>query len=223
MEKVGDKMIVVQCWDDGVTTDERLVDVLRHYGVKATFNLCAGLYAKERKFGWMHGDTEVWRLAWSEMRDLYKGFAIASHSLTHPYLDQLPFDMLREEIGEGRERLRQFFGQTVEGFAYPFGAYNNAVMEAVAEAGHTYARAGAGDTPCSLPPPNAMVFRPSCHFLAHDFWRRYEEARPYGVFYFWGHSYEMINEDMWAAFAETIRRISTDPLACWADVCDLFD
>ena len=216
------KMMVVQCWDDGVTADERLVDVLRHYGAKATFNLCAGLYDNERKFGWMHGNTEVWRLGRNEMRDLYKGFTIASHSLTHPYLDQLSHDALRWEIREGRERLQQFFGQAVEGFAYPFGAYNDTVMEVVAEAGHTYARAGAVGVPCSLPPPNAMVFHPSCHFLAHDFWERYEEARPYGVFYFWGHSYEMIHEDMWTAFAEKMRRISADPASFWADVCDLF-
>jgi len=42
-------MTVVQCWDDGVTTDVRLTDIFRQYGAKATFNLNAGLYEKERK------------------------------------------------------------------------------------------------------------------------------------------------------------------------------
>jgi hypothetical protein len=68
-----------------------------------------------------------------------------------------------------------------------------------------------------------MTFQPTCHFLASDFWERYEASRQYGVFYFWGHSYEMIHDGMWAAFADVIRGISADPWSCWGDVCDLFN
>ena len=67
-----------------------------------------------------------------------------------------------------------------------------------------------------------MAFHPCCHFLAPDFWARYEKAREGGTFYFWGHSYEMVSEPMWVAFEDTIRRISADPGARWADVADLF-
>ena len=31
------KMKVVQCWDDGVVTDIRLIEILRKYNAKATF------------------------------------------------------------------------------------------------------------------------------------------------------------------------------------------
>jgi hypothetical protein len=51
----------------------------------------------------------------------------------------------------------------------------------------------------------------------------YENARNCGVFYFWGHSYEMITETMWSSFEEMIRRISADPGSCWGDVADLFN
>jgi hypothetical protein len=73
-----------------------------------------------------------------------------------------------------------------------------------------------------FPPEDAMAFHPNCHFLAVDFWDRYEKAREGGVFYFWGHSYELINEGMWAAFDAQTARISADPAARWADVVDLF-
>jgi peptidoglycan/xylan/chitin deacetylase (PgdA/CDA1 family) len=54
--------------DDGVTTDVRLVSLLRRHGARATFNLNASLHAPERRFGWRHRDTEVWRLGLSELR-----------------------------------------------------------------------------------------------------------------------------------------------------------
>ena len=33
---------VAQCWDDGVYTDIKLIEILRKYNAKATFNLCPG-------------------------------------------------------------------------------------------------------------------------------------------------------------------------------------
>ena len=48
-------------------------------------------------------------------------------------------------------------------------------------------------------------------------------AKQRGVFYFWGHSYEMITDSMWSSFEEIIKRISADPGSCWGEVADLFD
>jgi peptidoglycan-N-acetylglucosamine deacetylase len=213
---------VVQCWDDGVTTDVRLMDILRRHDAKATFNLNADLHEKQRRLGWIHMGTEVVRLGWDEMREVYEGFTIANHSLTHPRLDEITMEAARYDIAEGRDRLQQFFAQPVLGFAYPFGSYSEAVMQLVREAGHVYARtAHYVDYP--YPPKNSMEFHPCCHFLAPDLWLRYQNARKCGVFYFWGHSYEMITEAMWSAVEEMIKRISADPGSCWSDVADLFN
>lgn len=214
-------MRVVQCWDDGVTTDVRLVEILRKHNAKATFNLNAGLHEAKRKPGWIFKGTEVSRLGWDEMKELYQGFMIANHSLTHPFLEKIAIEAARSDIVEGRSRLQQFFGQPVLGFAYPYGSYNEAVMEAVRDAGHVYART-VGNVERPFPPENAMAVHPCCHFLAPDLWERYEKARLGGVFYFWGHSYEMITGEMWLDFEKNIERISADPAACWGDVADLF-
>lgn len=214
-------MRVVQCWDDGVTTDVRLVDILRRHRAKATFNLNAGLHERQRRSFWTYKGTDVSRLGWDEMGEVYQGFTIANHSLTHPYLEQMTVDAAQRETVEGRDRLQQFFGQPVPGFAYPFGSYNEAVMQLVRQAGHIYARTtGSVDYP--FPPGDAMAFHPCCHFLAPDLWSRYERAKQHGVFYFWGHSYEMIMDEMWIAFEQAIARISADPEACWGEVADLF-
>ncbi len=215
-------MKLVQCWDDGVTTDVRLVSLLRRHGARATFNLNAGLHRHKRQFGWRHGDTEVWRLAGGELREVYDGFSIANHTLTHPHLDQLPIDAARREIGEGRTRLQALFDQDVSGFVYPFGTFDEAVAQAVRDAGHVYARttraaeSGVGTS-------DAMAAAPSCHFLAPDFWQRLDRARPSGVFWFWGHSYELVDDAMWAAFEASLARLCAEPGTQWCDPTDLFD
>jgi len=214
-------MTVVQCWDDGVTTDVRLVDILRRHGAKAAFNLNDGLHVKHRSVSFVYEGTEVRRLGREERRDVYDGFTIANHSLTHPRLDQMPVEAARREIVEGRERLQQFFGQPVPGFAYPFGSYGEAVVTLVREAGHVYGRTDR-DADGPFPPETPLLFHPNCHFLAPDLWSRYENARESGVFYFWGHSYEMTTEAMWNAFETMIGRIGADPDSRWGDLADLF-
>ena len=54
-----EKMKVVQCWDDGVITDIRLIEILKKYNAKATFNLNIGLMKPERAFP--HGITILFR------------------------------------------------------------------------------------------------------------------------------------------------------------------
>ncbi|WP_084813404.1 polysaccharide deacetylase family protein [Desulfogranum japonicum] len=215
------KMIVVQCWDDGVTTDARLTDLLRQLQIPATFNLCPGMYDKRARFGWIHKQTEVWRLGWDEMRSVYNGFTIANHSLTHPNLCDLPVTEARHEIAVARDRLQQFFGQPVMGFVYPFGAFNSTIMTLVKETGHCYART-TQPAEQSFPPANPMAFHPNCHFLSQDFWLQYENSRKWGLFYFWGHSYELISENLWQEFEVKLRRITEDPCSVWGELPQLF-
>lgn len=52
------------------------------------------------------------------------------------------------------------------------------------------------NSPLGYPPANPLRFVPDCHFAAPDFWERFTAAKARGVavFYFWGHSYEMLTE-----------------------------
>jgi peptidoglycan/xylan/chitin deacetylase (PgdA/CDA1 family) len=214
------KMKVAQCWDDGVIEDVPLIDILRKYNAKATFNLNLGLYQANRSKAWIIKGNQVYRLAKYELKDLYRGFMIGNHSLNHLSLDEVPLDVARREIVEGREQLQQFFNQPVVGFAYPYSTFTAAVTELVREAGHLYARTGR----CIPKPnevPNMMVYRPTCHFLDPDFFLKYEKAKSKGFFYFFGHSYEMRTPEMWQDFEDKIKRISADPDVYWVDVPDL--
>ncbi len=217
---------VVQCWDDGIVDDIRLCTLLRKYEAKASFNLNFGMHELDRAHSWTfkssHGEKAVWRLGRRELAEVYRGFSIANHTLRHPWLTKLPGEMAKKEIFEGRKRLQDFFQEPILGFAYPFGDYHAGIAEMVREAGHCYGRTTSSVTP-SFPPSNPYAIAPDCHFLAADFWERFQRAKESSAaFYFWGHSYEIFGEGAWASFEDTLRRISLDEGTIWADLWELF-
>lgn len=215
-------MKILQSWDDGVVDDVRLTELLRRHGARATFNLNPGLHQLGRSFGWRYGDKDVWRLGRDELVEVYAGFEIASHSLTHPNLPDLSPEALDWEIRESRRRLQDWFQQPVRGFCYPFGGFNPAVKAAIRAAGHVYARTVAYAEPL-FPPADPLELGVSCHFTDPAFWSRYERAKAVdGVFLFWGHGYELVDEAMWADLEHKIAGIGADPAAKWASMESVF-
>jgi peptidoglycan/xylan/chitin deacetylase (PgdA/CDA1 family) len=216
-------MKIVQCWDDGVLDDLRVMDILRAHGAKASFNLNPATQPETRQLSWkFRGEKDVWKLAKTELKDAYAGFTIANHSASHPHLSQIAPENALKNIREGRDELEQIFGVPVTGFAYPFGDYNEAVMDMLREVGHIYGRTCVNVADC-FPPDDAMAFHPNCHFLAADFWQKYEDEKTRdGVFYFWGHSYELVTEQDWQNFEAQIARIAGDEQAVWTDLPELF-
>lgn len=215
-------MIVVQCWDDGVNNDAPLADILRKHKAKACFNLNPGLHSQERKYGWSRNGYEIWKLGLKELKSVYEGFDIAGHSMTHPHPNQIEPEKWKSEVADCKKFLEDFFGFEVRGFAYPFGEYNDVTKEIVRECGHSYARTTKNLNPC-YPPQDAMQFHSNCHFLSDKFWSEFESVKKAdGVFYFWGHSYEIETEAMWKDFDEKIKRISEDKSVTWKVPADLF-
>lgn len=215
---------VVQCWDDGVNDDIRLIEILRKHGAKASFNLNPATHQETRSGGFNDKwQKPIQRLARGELRSVYEGFTIANHSMTHPRPTEIPIEQWRGEVVDARKILQDWFQQPVLGFVYPYGGHDDATADVVREAGHVYARTTKNGTPC-FPPADPMKFHADRHFHAEDFWERYEQAKASGcgVFYFWGHSYELCREEQWTAFDEKIARITADPDARWAELPDLF-
>jgi len=215
---------IVQCWDDGVEDDIRLCELLREVGARASFNLNAGLHGARRGEVWRYrGVKDVRRLARSELAGVYEGFTLANHTSTHPWPEKTLAEEWRREVIDGRARLQDWFGQEVAGFAYPYGQFPPHAVEAVAEAGHSYARTCLNATP-SVPAADPWRLAPDAHFRDPELWACYLQAKEAGAeaFYFWGHSYEMVEEADWSDFAGLLRRFHDDPDAEWGDLPALF-
>jgi peptidoglycan/xylan/chitin deacetylase (PgdA/CDA1 family) len=66
---------------------------------------------------------------------LSAGHWIGAHTCNHPRLSLLSSEQAKEEIVAGKKKLEDRFGLPVEHFAYPYGDYNQTIVELVREAG----------------------------------------------------------------------------------------
>lgn len=75
-----------------------------------------------------------------EIQEMLRGgFSFHSHSRSHPDLRRLSRTSLKEELAGAREDLEQLLGRSVPYFAYPYGWYNEEVLEAVKASGYAAA------------------------------------------------------------------------------------
>ena len=217
---------VAQCWDDGVLNDVRLTELLRKYNAKATFNLNPGLHEKSRRITDRgHKFKDVYftgKLSLDELTDVYEGFQVASHGMRHKNAGLVPDDEFMADALDARKYLEDRFQRECRGFAWPCGRHTPETRRRMHEAGFAYGRT-TGNTDCVVPCKDTMALDSSCHFLNPDFRKIFEKAKnSSGVFYFWGHSYEMMDDrQLWAQTEENIRFLSEDPDVVWVDVIDL--
>jgi len=222
-----EKMIfAATCWDDGLTTDIRLIEIFRKYHAKATFNLNPGFVTQTKRHPgtWPAMAPFAERLALSEYRSVYEGFCVASHGMMHLTPDTAADVFLKDAI-DAKHFLEDMFQRECPGFAWPNGSTsdNPEILRKMREAGFRYGRtlnAAEKILPCAEP----LLLPSTCHFRWDSFRELWEKAHEpeNAVFYFWGHSCEMRDDPKeWARMETLVKMISEDPAAKWVDVIDL--
>ena len=112
-------------FDDGVTQDIRLIEILNKYGLKATFNLNSSYLGMEGELDRnghivRHDKNPVNKIA-----EIYKGHEVAAHTLTHPNLTYVKDDSAVEwQVEQDRKTLSSIVGYDVQCMAYPCGGIN---------------------------------------------------------------------------------------------------
>lgn len=102
--------------DDGVIFDEITIKLFNKYGIRGTFNLNSGL----NNYVWYLDEIPIKRFNLPDVISLYEGHEVASHTLTHPYLDQCPDEIVIIEVQEDIDNLQRIFKRKVVSFATPF-------------------------------------------------------------------------------------------------------
>lgn len=198
-------------YDDGVTQDIRFVEMLNRYHLKATFNLNSGIGYEDQV--WMNRGWEIHRCNLKDLLPLYTGHEVAVHTLNHPNLYEMTdVKQIEYEILEDKKNLERTFGVTVEGMAYPFGGYTDAVLEILRKHHFRYARTTRNNYSFDEQ-KELLAFEPTCH---HNDQRLMElaqilvESKPTRpqIFYIWGHSYEFDVDNTWNKMEEFCRYIS---------------
>lgn len=152
------KKYVTLSFDDGLEQDKRIIEILKKYNIKATFNLNAGLFGKQGMIGRI-GDYGLFdlteknkvllkflkhssanRISKEEIQKVYHGFEIASHGYLHDDLKSLKRNELENAVGRDLEELESITGFPIKGYAYAKGGYSDEAMKYLEEKGILYAR-----------------------------------------------------------------------------------
>lgn len=217
-------------YDDGVEQDVKLIEIMHKYNLKGTFNLNSGLYAPEDvKYpkGQIHR-----RMPRSKVLELYtnSGMEVAVHGYTHPWLEQLPVNAASYEIIQDRKCLEEDFDTIVRGMAYPYGTYNDTVVEIIKNAGLCYSRTVNATHNFEMP-TDWLRLPATCHHndpelmnLADSFLNDPNCGRwSPKMFYLWGHSYEFEEHNNWNVIEEFAAKMANHDDIWYATNIEIYD
>ena len=211
------KKAITFSYDDGVTQDIRLIELLNKYGLKCTFNLNSELLSKKGML--VRGGQRIshYKVHAEDVKTIYDGHEVAVHTLTHPNLTQCDDAEVIRQVETDRLNLSELIGYEVVGMAYPCGGVNNddRVADIIKKnTGVKYSRTITTTGSIDLQ-ENLYRFNPTAYHL------NFEEMMQLGeqfvklnpetpkIFYIWGHSYEMdFGADYWVKLEEFFKLIS---------------
>ncbi len=226
----GKSKALILSYDDGLAADRRLVKLMNQYGLIGTFHL------NSNKLGTKDYLTK------EEIKELFTGHEVSVHSANHPNLTALSkIDVVYEIVEDGRE-LERLTGKLVRGMAYPFGNYNDSVIDAINGLGIEYART-VGDTYNYKIPENFLIWHPTIHQFAKAYWEpnnpendKKELERFYQVINdflqtkelvlldIWGHSWEMgQDENKWKEAERFLKMVSNNSAIFYTTQIGLVD
>lgn len=224
----GKTKALTMSYDDGVTQDEKLIGIFNKYGIKGTFNLNSGFFGQVDELVVRGHKTNHSHIPADRIKDVYKNHEVAVHALTHPWLNELPKEMIIYEVIEDKKNLEELVGYPVRGMAYPFGTYNDEVIQTLRELNIEYSRSVVSTEKFEFP-EDFLAWSATCHHnnenlldLAKDFISD-ENKNKLSLFYLWGHSYEFDADDNWGTIEEFCKLVGNNPDIWYATNIEIVD
>ena len=204
----GKKRIVTFSYDDGHENDARLAELFNKYGVKGTFHLNSAKYLDKTE-----AELEAYR-------KIYEGHEISCHTVHHGWLNRMLPASIISEVMEDRRMLERIAQYPVVGMSYPYGTYDDTVIEILRACGIVYSRTTQNSAHVFELPESFLEWHPTCHHNDIDrhidkFIERLDASWKGPIFYIWGHSYEFDTEEKWAKIEEQISRLAENKDKIW--------
>ncbi len=186
-------------FDDGVWQDVKLMEILDKHRMKGTFNLSSGFTEIVN-----HAGRQYPRLTREEAVKIYKDtpHEIAVHGYAHPNLSKKTDDEAMWQITEDRKNLEDDYGIPIRGMAYPYGIYDDRIIDITRKCGIVYARTIKSTYSFDMP-TKWLELDPTCHYnepalmeLAEKFINT-DTDNPQ-MFYVWGHAFEFDSFNNWS-------------------------
>ncbi len=215
----GKKKAITFSYDDAVTQDIRLIEILNKYGLKATFNINSECLGHSRFLTIEGVRVNNIKHQPNEIKHIYEGHEVAAHTLTHPRLTDIEDEKeIIRQVEQDRLNLSDLVGYEVKGLAYPCGAPN--CDERVANiiknnTGIKYARSF--DVTGSFEPYTDLYMYKGTMSHCHNWDSFFEIGQKFlelqtetpKVLYIWGHAFELdVDPKRWEVFEEFCKMIS---------------
>jgi peptidoglycan/xylan/chitin deacetylase (PgdA/CDA1 family) len=125
-------------FDDGyVDTYAKAFPLLQQHGFSATIFLVLNRVGRRRDWGL---GPPVDLMGWDHVEEMARcGFSFQSHTCSHPDLTELSAVALRQELADSKAKLEDKVQREVRYLAYPYGRYNDRVLDGAREAGYAAA------------------------------------------------------------------------------------
>ena len=197
-------------FDDGVGQDVPFVKELNKYGFKATFNINTGIQTRANR--WVNEGVDIHRMNIRGLKELYAGHEVASHTLTHPFLEKLDEETIYNELYYDKKNIEELFGSEVVGLAYPYGTYDDRVIKIARDIGIKYARTAGTSMKFSVT-GDLLKYTGTCHFSNTEIFNLIDkfdalpESDERQVLYIWGHTYEFDVLKKWGLLTEILERL----------------
>src|SRR5699024_10822768 len=126
-----------------------------------------------------------------------------------------------------RKTLESLCGYPVRGMSYPYGTYNDSVLNMLPSCGIVYSRTVHATNGFQLP-SNFLEWHPTCHHrdaleLAKPFLESLTMPWRVCLFYIWGHSYEFDNDNNWDYMEEVCRMLGGREDIWYATNIEIYD
>lgn len=202
MEKTYKKYFTLSL-DDGTYEDEKMIELLKKYGVKASFCVNTGLMdgndVIEVAGNWRRMDFD-----YAKDNEVYRGFDVISHGFKHKELTFLSDAEIVSEIKNDAEKIKELTGAYPVGFAYPGGTayYNGYITDIMLSSTDVRFARDTDDTYSFGLPENFMAWKPTCSLLDGKLTSVIEkfvnaEATEDMLFYAWDHSWAITAYNAW--------------------------
>lgn len=204
--------IVTLSYDDGVYQDIKLIEILNKYNIKCTFNLNSSRLQKSDK--WVKGGIVIDQIPLLEAQAVYKDHEVAVHTYNHYDLTQLSNAEIEAEVVTDKQYLFENFKTPMTSMAYPFGTYNQEVIDILASSGINTARTVKSTHNFEIP-TNFLKWHPTCEHtdpqldnLVDQFLKLDDDQ--VNIFYLWGHSYDFDVDNNWHVIEQFCQKMSED-------------
>lgn len=203
-------------YDDGNIADRKLIEIFNRFGMHGTFHIPSAWLTDPKR--------SVSRVKEAEIKTLYSGHEVSGHGAKHVTLTLVKPARIAGELDGDITTWQRITGKKLIGYAYPFGRYNDTVVNILKEKGLIYARICKPAKSFDLT-EDFLRWRPHAHHNRNimKLGNAYLKFVPQrlSLLLIWGHSYEFNKHNNWDRIENFCKLMANKPDIFYATMGDI--